>query len=238
MIPSVLFEDDTLLVIDKPAGLMVHTDGRSGDETLVDWILRERPALSGVGESMTLQNGTVIERPGIVHRLDRETSGVMVIAKTQESFFSLKEQFQEHTILKTYNAFVYGTLSEKEGVVNRQIGRSSGNPRIWSAQRGARGTLRDAETAYTVLYEGNGASFVEASPKTGRTHQIRVHFKAIHNPVVCDKLYAPKQDCLFGFTRLALHARFLSVTTLAGEKRQFEAPLPPDFSHALLELRA
>ena len=234
--PAVLFEDDEVIVIDKPAGLVVHADGRTVEPTLVDWILETHPALEGVGEPMRLTNGTVIERPGIVHRLDRETSGVMVLAKNQDSFLYLKTQFQDRAITKTYNAFVYGKLPDAEGVIDRPIGRSRTNPRLWSAQRGAYGTLREAVTHYRVLVERELVSYVEASPKTGRTHQIRTHFKAIHHPVVCDKLYAPKAPCLFGFTRVALHARTIRFTLRSGEEKQFEAPLPSDFVEALAEL--
>ncbi len=230
---EVLYEDASVLVVDKPAGLLVHADLRASESTLVDWILRTRPEIKGVGEEMRLQNGSVIERSGIVHRLDRETSGVMIVAKTQEAFLYLKEQFQNHAVSKTYNAFVYGALPETRGVIDRPIGRNANHPRLWSAQRGARGTLREAQTEYRVLQEGAEASFIEAFPKTGRTHQLRVHFKAIHHPIVCDRLYAPKQPCLFGFNRLALHARLIRFRLPGGKEKECEAPLPADFAAAL-----
>ncbi len=233
MIPKVLYEDSAILVIDKPAGLMVHSDGKSEEETLVDWIRKTYPSIEGVGEPIRLQNGDILERPGIVHRLDRQTSGVMVIAKTQDVFLFLKEQFQTRTIEKKYLAFLYGALPEKKGVIERPIGRSRGNPRLWSAQRGTRGVMREARTEYEVLKEGGECSYVEVSPKTGRTHQIRVHFKAIHHPVVCDGVYAPGKPCLLGFKRLALHAQSLSLTLPGGERRVFEAELPEDFKNAL-----
>lgn len=236
MNPNVLYEDDSMLVIDKPAGLMVHSDGKSTDPTLIDWLLKKYPSIEDVGEPMRLQSGVVLHRPGIVHRLDRETSGVMVVAKTAEAFDFLKRQFQDRSIEKTYLAFLYDSLPEKRGVIDRPIGRSRGDFRKWSAQRGARGMMRDAETHYKVLREGEGCSYVEASPKTGRTHQLRVHFKAIHHPVLCDKVYAPGKPCLLGFERLALHARTLSFQLLEGKRAAFEAPLPADFERALERL--
>jgi len=244
MEPVVIYEDEYVLVLNKPSGLVVHGDGRTNEETLVDWILEHYPETEGVGEPLVLANGTVVDRPGVVHRLDRETSGVIVIAKTQESFLNLKEQFKNRKVEKIYNAFVYGHFpstdvqggKEKEGIINRPIGRSASDFRKWSAQRGARGELREAITEYKVLKEEvaeeQKISFLEIKPKTGRTHQIRVHMKAINHPVICDKLYAPKSLCLLGFDRLALHARNISFLTLKGDISA-EADLPEDFVRAL-----
>jgi len=129
-------------------------------------------------------------------------------------------------------AFVYGVLKESTGVIDRPIGKSRKDFRLRSAQRGARGELREAVTAYTVLKQGGVATYVEVRPKTGRTHQIRVHFKAIHHPVVCDKLYAPKHKCILGFTRLALHASSITFSLPGGVAVTAEAPLPRNFRQA------
>ena len=240
---TIIYEDDAILVIDKPSGLVVHPDGKTQEKTLVDWIFKQHPYMKEVGEPLVLSphdgisadtstSGEVIERPGIVHRIDRETSGVLVLAKNQNSFLHLKEQFQRREIEKEYRAFVYGEMKEDKGVIAREIGRSSKDFRLWSAQRGARGKLRDARTDYQVLNRGGGFSFVSVFPKTGRTHQIRVHLKAINHPVVCDKLYAPKRECALGFTRLALHAYTLSLTLPSGERKKFTSELPQDFIKA------
>jgi 23S rRNA pseudouridine1911/1915/1917 synthase len=236
--PVILFENNELMIINKPSGLVVHPDGRTKERTLVDWILETHPEMKGVGEPLTLQSGEVIDRPGIVHRLDRETSGVLALAKTPEAFLHLKKQFHDREATKVYNAFIYGVPKEKKGVIDRPIGRSASDFRKWSAQRGAKGELRDAVTEYAVLESIPGFAFIEARPKTGRTHQIRVHLKAINHPVVCDKLYAPNHREALGFTRLALHARTLTIELLAGETITIEAPLPNDFEAALRELRA
>ena len=230
--PIILFENEEILVIDKPSGLMVHADGRSSEKNLVDWVKENYPALEGVGEETELQSGEKLGRPGIVHRLDRETSGVMIIAKTQESFLNLKEQFQKHTALKVYRAFVRGRIKEDRGVIDRAIGKSRTNFRLWSAQRHPKGTLREARTDFRVIARTKFASYLEVFPKTGRTHQIRVHLKAIHHPVLCDDLYGPKDGCELGFTRLALHAKKLTLSLLSGEERTFEAPLPREFVEA------
>jgi len=228
----VLYEDDVLLVVHKPASLMVHADGRSGEQTLVDWVRRERPALIGVGENMRLQNGQVIDRPGVVHRLDRDTSGVLVLAKTQEAFTFLKTQFQERHIEKLYHAVVWGVLSDAHGTIDKPIGRSRKDFRLWSSASDAGGRMRAATTRWTLLWVGSGFSYVALEPKTGRTHQIRVHLKSIGHPVVCDLRYGPKKGCALGFSRLALHAQSLTLTHPNGARMVFEAPLPEDFVHA------
>jgi RluA family pseudouridine synthase len=205
----------------------------------VDWLIEQYPKIKGVGETERLANGTIIERPGIVHRLDRDTSGVLLIAKTSTAFIHLKSQFQNRQVQKTYNAFVYGRFNESVGEIDRPIGKNASDFRLWSAQPGARGQMRPAHTSYQVLAQGNvqkeSVSYIEARPHTGRTHQIRVHLKAVHHPVVCDPLYAPKRPCLLGFKRLALHARLISFTDFAGGFQTVEAPLPADFIQALSE---
>lgn len=238
---DILFEDTDVVVVNKPAGLVVHSDGKTKESTLVDWVLLRYPQTSHVGEPF-VKDGTTIVRPGIVHRLDRETSGVLVIAKTQKAFEHLKRQFQDRKVEKSYNAFVDGEMKNDNGVIDRPIGKSASDFRLRSATRGARGTLREAITEYTVLKRGKGVSFLDVRPKTGRTHQIRVHLKAVNHPVVCDALYASAaarterkhgHPCKLGFTRLALHARTLSFTTLSGNALTVEAPLPDDFIHAI-----
>jgi 23S rRNA pseudouridine1911/1915/1917 synthase len=242
----IVYEDSDVVVINKPSGLLVHPDGTSQGPTLVDWILKHNPQAKNIkdtyvpagkgGSSLPTTNYQLQTKFGIVHRLDRETSGVLVIAKNQQTFLHLKKQFQERTVKKVYNAFVYGVLKDDKGVIDRTIGKSTKDFRLWSAQRGARGALRDAVTEYRVLKRGNEVTYVEVRPKTGRTHQIRVHFKAIHHPVVCDALYAPKMPCLLGFTRLALHARSIAFTLPGGTGVAAEAPLPDEFERALASL--
>jgi len=225
----IIYEDESILAVNKPVGIVVHSDGKSDDMTLADWILEKYPDMRDVGEPLVLGDGTKIIRPGIVHRLDKETSGVLVIAKTPEAFAYLKSQFQERNVEKTYRAFVYGRVKNDTGVIDKPIGKSRSDFRKWSAEYGARGELRDAVTEYRVLKRGDEATYLEAYPKTGRTHQLRVHLKAIGHPVVCDALYASGKKCLFGFARHALHANTLTLTLSSGARLKLEAPLPEDF---------
>lgn len=231
---SILYEDGDIVVVDKPAGVMTHGDGRSTEETAADWFASRYPVSAHVGEMQRLPDGTELARPGIVHRLDRETSGVLVFAKTQDAHAFLKSAFKEREAKKTYLAFVYGVMPEKKGTIDFPIGRSRKDFRLRSAQPKAKGTLRDAITRYEVIApdaEGKH-SLIYAFPETGRTHQIRVHLKAVHHPIVCDPLYAPNHACELGFERLGLHAFRLDLPLPSGGRQTFTAPLPPDLQAA------
>lgn len=240
--PLVLYEDDDVLVVDKPAGLIVHSDGRTQEASVAEWVAATRPSMEGVGEPWVSPQGEVIDRPGIVHRLDRTTSGVMVLAKTHEAHAFLKAQFQARAVQKDYVAFVYGHSKEDGGVIEAEIGRSRQHPKRWSAQFGKKGSLRAAITEWGVLgraedkESGEKVMYLRCAPKTGRTHQIRVHLKAIHHPIVCDHLYAEGKPCILGFKRPALHARSLTLALPSGQGgslHTFTAALPGDFLHAL-----
>jgi 23S rRNA pseudouridine1911/1915/1917 synthase len=229
---DIIYEDDLMLVVNKPAGLAVHEDGRGTDPVLTDWVRRERPSVVGVGEHMTLQNGIKIDRPGVVHRLDRDTSGVLVLAKTQDAFLHLKAQFHDRKTEKLYHAIVWGELHDPVGTIDRPIGRSKKDFRLWTVGSATGKKVRSATTRYTVLSAGGGFSYVAVEPKTGRTHQIRVHMKSIGHPVVCDLRYAPTKGCALGLTRLALHAESITLTHPEGERMSFNAPVPEAFLQA------
>lgn len=231
----ILYEDENVVVINKPTGVMAHPDGHSTDETVSDWFAAHYPESKEVGETQRLPNGTEVARPGIVHRLDRETSGVLVLAKTPEAHAFLKEVFQNREAHKTYVAFTYGVPKERKGTIEFSIGRSRKDFRLRSAQPKARGTLREAITKYEVISEDAGGKYalMKVMPETGRTHQIRVHLKALHHPVVCDPLYAPNQACDLGFNRLGLHAYELDLPLPNGERKTFTAPVPEDLAAAL-----
>lgn len=253
----ILYEDEYILALDKPCGLLVHADGRNKEKTLSDWIKENYPELASIGESQTLQNGEKIERPGIVHRLDKDTSGVILVAKTKEAHQFLKEQFQNRKIEKIYNAVVWGNFlpDKMEGVIDKPIGRSSSDFRKWSAEYGAKGELREGITEYKVLfqnkYKNDGYTkirrssensvdeefaYLEVRPKTGRTHQIRVHLKSISHPVIMDKLYSNKDSFLesgiLGFNRLALHALSIKLELPNNTRITIESPLPAEFESA------
>jgi 23S rRNA pseudouridine1911/1915/1917 synthase len=235
MPPTIIYEDSDLLVVNKPAGLVVHADGRTTEPTLSDWVLEKYPELKEVGGLHTLDMARYAPRAGILHRLDRETSGVILIAKDDETFYFLQRQFIAHTIEKTYHAVVEGVFEEKDGVIDLPIGRSRSDFRQWTTGSDARGNLRDALTTYHVVHANNTYSFLELKPKTGRTHQLRVHLKAIGHPIVCDKRYGT--TCALQFTRLALHATSLTLTLKHGEQRTFTAPFPPEFTAATAEVK-
>jgi len=234
---TILYEDADMVAVAKPAGVMVHADGVSANETVADWFAARYPASKDVGETQRLKDGTEIARPGIVHRLDVDTSGVLVLAKTPEAHAFLKEAFKAREAKKTYLAFVYGVPKEKQGVIDFDIGRSRKDFRLRSAQPKARGTLRDALTRYEVIgTDGHGTNakhaMLRVMPETGRTHQIRVHLKAIHHPIVCDPLYAPNHSCDLGLARLGLHAYQLDLPLPSGARVTITAPPPADFAAA------
>ncbi len=254
---SILYEDENIVAIDKPSGMMTHPDGRQqsqnaleAQETASDWFARRYPGSKEVGETQKLQDGSLIMRPGVVHRLDRETSGVLVFAKTQEAHEFLKNIFKEREAHKTYLAFVYGVPKERSDSIDFAIGRSRKDFRLRSAQPKAKGMMREALTRYVIVGDIGTHALLKVMPETGRTHQIRVHLKAIHHPVVCDPLYAPNHPCDLGFNRLGLHAYQLDLPLLpavlpmaqndkenreAGtlERITITAPVPHDLEPAL-----
>lgn len=233
---QIIYEDEVLLVVNKPAGIPVHEDGRETMYTLVDWVRETRPEMEEVGETMVLQNGKEIHRPGVVHRLDMDTSGVLVLAKTQDAFAYIKEQFKNRNTEKEYRAFVWGEIQEVTGTVDKPIGRSQKDFRLWTTHVPKGKKVREAVTRWMVRGTKNGFSYLSLMPKTGRTHQIRVHMKAIGHPVVGDTRYAPDKKHALGFTRHALHAFAITLSHPNGATMVFEAPLPEDFLNAQKEL--
>jgi len=239
MEPTVLYESDDVLVIDKPVGLLVHADGKAETGTVVDWLLARNPEVRGVGESAHDQEGNELERSGIVHRLDRETSGVMILAKTQKAYEHLKYQFHERLVLKEYRALVYGRINDRWGTINRPIGRSVKDYRRRSAERGAKGVLREAITDFERIgmgeYKDEPFSYVKLFPKTGRTHQLRAHLRAIDRPIVGDTLYAAhlaERSNHLDLDRLALHAHILEIMLPNKQTERFIAPVPQSIEQA------
>lgn len=217
---KIVYEDPDLVVIDKQAGLVIHPTVGHTKGTLVNALLYHWQNLPDVGESF---------RPGIVHRLDKDTSGLIIVAKTGASLENLLEQFKKHQIKKSYYALVSGHLELKEGTIKAKIDRHPKNPMKFTVT----GDGKEAETHYQVLKEYQDFSFLELNPKTGRTHQLRVHLEAIKHPIVGDKLYGGKML----MNRQFLHAfklEFSSPST--GEKLQFSSPLPADLQAVLDKL--
>jgi 23S rRNA pseudouridine1911/1915/1917 synthase len=239
MEPTVLHESDDVIVIDKPVGLLVHADGKTDAPTVVDWFLARCPESQGVGEQANDQAGNELDRSGIVHRLDRETSGVMILAKTQKAYEHLKYQFQERLVLKEYRALVYGRINDRWGTINRPIGRSVKDYRRRSAERGAKGVLREAITDFERVgmgeFNDEPFTYVKLFPKTGRTHQLRAHLRAIDRPIVGDKLYAAhlaERSNNLDLDRLALHAHILEIMLPNKQTERFIAPVPQSMEQA------
>lgn len=240
MEPEILFENDDVLVINKPVGLMVHDDGVHKRETVVEWFLHREPAARGVGEPGVSRTGEPLERSGIVHRLDRDTSGVMILAKTQTAFEHLKKQFQDRLVKKEYRALVYGAVREQWGTIDKAIGRSPSDPRRRLAGSNATGTLREAVTNWECIgtgrYNDEHFSYLKLMPKTGRTHQLRVHLKSISRPIVGDTLYAESEASRSNnleLSRLALHAHKLQLVLPDGTDGAFLAPVPLELEQAV-----
>jgi len=227
---TIIYEDADMTVVSKPSGLSVHRDQFIKPEvvTLADWHALRSPEAAAVGEPLRLPDGA-LARPGIVHRLDRDTSGVIVLAKNDAAFTHLKAQFHDRFAEKEYRAFVYGVLKEERGTIDRPIARSAKDFRLRSAQRGGKGEARPALTHWERIANSGTHSYVRLMPKTGRTHQLRVHMKAINHPIVCDKLYAPNHPCDLGFSRLALHAYSLTIAMPDATQKTFVAPVPEAF---------
>lgn len=222
---EILFEDDDLLVLDKAAGMVVHPGAGNQEHTLVNALLSHCETLSGIGGK---------ERPGIVHRLDKETSGCLVVAKNDAAHRNLSKQFAARTVQKIYLALVVGRLTKPSGTIDAPIARHPIHRKRMSIARSSRG--RAAVTEYKVLRGGAELSLVECTLHSGRTHQIRVHLHHLGHPVAGDKLYAAK--LARGFYRQMLHAWKLGFThPRTKEWMNFEAPWPLDFTEALETLR-
>lgn len=219
---SIIYEDDDILAVNKPAGIVVHGDSPN----LVEWLVKNYPQIKKIGDDS--------ERPGIVHRLDKDTSGVLLVAKNQKAFEYLKEQFQNKEIKKSYIALVDGIVKKDKGIIDLAIGKSKKDFRKKLAGGKMIGKTREATTEYKVIKRFLEHTLVEAYPKTGRTHQIRVHLKALGHPIVCDKLYGfKKAKCPFGLNRQFLHAGSLEFNLPSGGRIKLEAILPSDLQNAL-----
>lgn len=205
----VIYEDDYCIVINKPAGVLTHAQGALITEATVATFLRKiAPNMQG-------------DRAGIVHRLDRATSGVIVVAKNQATLSFLQKQFADRTVSKTYVAIISGHLKQQSALIDMPIERNPKAPATFRV--GVNG--KPAVTKYQILQESPRASLVELSPKTGRTHQLRVHMQELGHPIIGDPLYGTGS---YG-DRLYLHARTLTITLPNGEQKTFTAPLPPEF---------
>ena len=223
---DILYEDDQLLVVNKPKGMVVHPAPGHDTGTLVNALLAH------CGASLSGINGIV--RPGIVHRIDRDTTGALVVCKTDIAHASLTEQLKDHTITRRYVAIVHGNIKEEEGTVNAPIGRHPTDRKKMAVNR-THG--RAAVTHYRILERFGNYTFIECRLETGRTHQIRVHMASIGHPVLGDEVYS-RSKSPFSLQGQTLHAMDLGfVHPVTGEYMQFQAPLPNYFQALLTKLR-
>jgi 23S rRNA pseudouridine1911/1915/1917 synthase len=228
---QILYEDADIVAVAKPSGLLTHIQLMAKKETAPT--SEVGVPTESVGAEDWFKEKSSESGGGYVHRLDRDTSGVLVFAKNPTAYEFLRKAFHDRDIKKTYLAIVHGMPKEKKGMIDFDIGRSRKDFRLRSAQPKAKGRLRDALTRYEVIGEVEGYSLMRLNPETGRTHQIRVHLKAIHHPIVGDTLYAPNHKPAFGITRLALHASTLDIPLPSGGRTLITAPIPDDLVQAL-----
>lgn len=226
---DVLYEDHDLLVINKPAGMVVHPAAGNWHGTLVNAVLFHSPDLEGVGGA---------HRPGIVHRLDKDTSGVILVAKNDASHRNLQGQFKNREVEKTYLALVYGGMSPERGEINAAVGRDPRDRKrmgVVAASQGRPAATRyETQAVYRMPTTGERLSLLACRPLTGRTHQIRVHLAHVHHPIVGDEVYGPRRKLPFACPRQFLHAarlRFRLPSTR--EMVEFSAPLPADLQSVL-----
>ncbi len=232
MIPTIVYKSKDFVVVNKPAGLIVHGAEymKEKHKTLADWVLKNFPKTKNVGD---FSKGEINHRPGIVHRLDKDTSGIMVVALTQDYFEYLKGLFQKKEMTKTYLAILKGIPKFEKGVVDKAIGIKPGTTKrsVHSLKMS-----KEAVTQYEVLekFKKDNQDFclVKVRPLTGRTHQIRVHMAYLNTPVAGDVLYGGKANASIA-PRLMLHANYLEFSTKKGERMRFEAPVPNDFAKFL-----
>ncbi len=220
---NIVFENNDLLIINKLAGIVVHPDKKYKDNTLADYVVQEYPEIKNVGQS---------GRPGIVHRLDKDTSGLIIVAKNQKTFDYLKDLFKERKIEKRYYALVYGIMKEKSGIITYSL-EKRGKVRAKLSS-----TSRPAVTRYKVIKEyGEEFTLLDVTIETGRTHQIRVHLTKIGHPIVGDKMYKFKRVRQADLNRQFLHAYFLKFRLPSGQTHEFRTKLPEDLKEFLHELK-
>jgi 23S rRNA pseudouridine1911/1915/1917 synthase len=234
----VIYQDKNFLALYKPAGLLAHplkakNSKLKAEFTLVDWVLKNYPEIKNVGDEPET-------RPGIVHRLDKDTSGVILVARNQKYFEYLKKLFQAGQIKKTYLALVWGKPEPKTGVIKKPIFLKHGAVKrtVWKGKM-----EKEAITEYKVLKFFNNFSLVRVMPKTGRTHQIRVHLASIGHPIVGDSLYGPKKlvsglpKKILNLKRQFLHAQSLEFSPIEGKRIKIEAELPEELKRVIDDLK-
>ncbi len=226
---KIIEDNDDYLIIEKPAGLLVHPTSKGEDDTLVDWLVEKYPQCRKIGEDPA--------RAAIVHRLDKEVSGLMVLPKTQDAFEFFKYLFKVRQIEKKYTALVFDKILADEGEIDFSIGRSKNKPGLFAAFPIGSEDGRPAKTIFKVIKRLVNYTLLEVEILTGRTHQIRVHLLAYGHPIVGDKLYLKKIPRRTSCPRIFLHASYLKFTNNKGEIKEYKSQLPSGLSEFLQKLR-
>ncbi|MBI5254367.1 RluA family pseudouridine synthase [Candidatus Falkowbacteria bacterium] len=233
--PAIIKETADYLVIEKPAGLIVHS-AKENEPSVVSWLIKKYPEIAKIADTESLVRDDETFRPGIIHRLDRDVSGLMLIAKTQNAFDFFKEQMRHKKIKKEYIALIHGKLDKSEGEINFEISRKADEPKMAAHPFGS-GKGKPSLTTYETIQTFRNFTLVNALPITGRTNQLRVHFFALDHAIVGDKKYANKKDILqnekLNISRPFLHAAKLTFTDPCGEQQTFESALPADLAAIL-----
>lgn len=230
---NIVYENENLLVLNKPAGLITHPKNISDtQDSVTGWLSSKYPAIKNVGEPF-IASGQKIPRAGVVHRLDKDTSGLLVVAKNNEAFFYFKNLFQERKIKKYYLALVNGKPKKPKDIISTPLGRI-GLKRTTKIIGNKLIDKKEALTEYKTLKELKNYTLLEVTPRTGRTHQIRVHLNSIGHPVVGDLVYGFKKSSPpMGLNRLFLHAYKLEFITPSGENLVLECDMPTDLQNLL-----
>lgn len=225
---KILYEDGSVLVIDKPAGIVVFPEGKSRGKTLIDYLIEKNPELKNVGEP---------PRYGVVHRLDKDTSGILLVAKKEEALTFLQKQFKNREVEKKYTVLVTNTIKEDEGRIETLISRSPADPRkqkVYPLDESAPQSAREAITEFRVQERFSEYTLLEVKIETGRKHQIRCHLAHIHHPVAGDKVYGFKDSPIPpGLNRQFLHASYIKIKLASGVVKEFNSELPRDLKKVL-----
>lgn len=232
MLLPVIFEDSDIVVINKPSGVVVHPFDFSTEETILDLLHENYPDMFSIENEISLQDKRVVLLGGIVHKLDRDTSGVLVIAKNQQTFDELRKFFTDQQVEKTYIALVRGIVQKESFTIDAPLGRNKKDYKQSTAPETPRGSLREAVTDVRVLKRNADTTLVQLTPRTGRTHQLRAHMASIGHPILGDMAYGHKVQEMSKREktkeRIMLHAQSISFMWY-GEKKVFESPLPEEF---------
>jgi 23S rRNA pseudouridine1911/1915/1917 synthase len=229
---KIIYEDKDLIVIDKPSGMVVFPEGQTKDNTVVDALIQKYPELKSAGEP---------PRYGIVHRLDKDTSGVLIVAKNTESLIFLQKQFINRRVDKKYTALVTGTIKEGFGEIKTLIGRAKTDKRKQKAyplSDAEKKGKREAVTEFTTIKRFDNFTLLEVKIKTGRRHQIRCHLSYLRHPIAGDKLYGFKNQTIpDGLSRQFLHASYLKIQLPSGQLKEFKSELPEELQKVLDKLK-